>query len=386
MVININENIKCIYINDDKLDLFEGQFPIANGITYNTYIIFDNKIAVLDTVDQRFSDVWMSELNHQLGHREPDYLIIHHMEPDHSGSLKIFLQKYRNTLVVGNFKTFQMIKNFFFELPKERMVVISENDILDLGNEKLKFILSPMVHWPEVMMSYSLESKIFFSADAFGKFGDFDFNNDWLEEARRYYFGIVGKYGFQTNNLIKKIENLDIKMICPLHGSILSKSIKTYIDLYRKWANYEFEKDGVLIVYTSIYGNTKKAVDYLVKLFEIYNFEFKVFDIARCDIYEAIQNAFKYKKIIIATTTYNNDIFPIMKYFLNLLTDRNYQNRVVGIIENGTWAPAVVKVIKSILDKSKNLVYAKNIVYMLSSLKEDNLKQIELLAEEIVNL
>ena len=386
MVININGKVKCAAINDNEIDLFESQFRVENGISYNTYLILDEKVAVLDTVDSRFADEWIENIESILGDKEPDFLVIHHMEPDHSGSLKTFLNKYKNTKVVGNEKTFQMIKNFFFELEHERKKVVVEKDILDLGSEKLHFFFAPMVHWPEVMMSYASESKLLFSADAFGKFGNLNIQDDWLDEARRYYFGIVGKYGLQVNSLLKKICNLDISKICPLHGPILDKNVETYINIYKKWANYESEKEGVVIAYTSIYGNTKKAVDILEQKLKNKKVEVKLFDLARCDIYEVVGYVFKYNKLVLATTTYNNGIFLSMKFFLDLLIERNFQNRVVGIIENGSWAPVVEKTIISTLEKCKNVVYAKNVVKIISSCKEDNLNQLTLLAEEIIKL
>lgn len=381
----ITNDIFYVGVNDHESDLFEGQYIIPNGMAYNSYVIKDEKIAVMDTVDKNFTDEWLANIKSVLNDREPDYLIIHHMEPDHSANIAAFMNIYKNTLIVSSAKAFTMMKNFFGTDYNDRRIVVSENDTLELGKHTLTFMTAPMVHWPEVIVSYDRTDKVLFSADAFGKFGAIDTDEDWACEARRYYFGIVGKYGVQAQMLLKKAAKLDIDIICPLHGPVLSENIKYYIGLYNTWSSYEAEKEGIVIAYTSVYGNTEKAVKLLAeKLNEKGCPKVSVFDLARCDMAEAVEDAFKYNKLVLATTTYNGDVFPFMKEFINHLTEKNYQNRTVAFIENGSWAPTAAKVMAKMLENSKNLIFAENGVKIMSSVSDENLAQIDALANELL--
>jgi len=381
----ITNDIFYVGVNDHKSDLFEGQYIIPNGMAYNSYVITDEKIAVMDTVDKNFTDEWLANIKSVLNEREPDYLIIHHMEPDHSANIAAFMNIYKNTLIVSSLKAFTMMKNFFGTDYNDRRIVVSENDTLELGKHTLTFMTAPMVHWPEVIVSYDSTDKVLFSADAFGKFGAIDTDEDWACEARRYYFGIVGKYGVQVQMLLKKAAKIDIDIICPLHGPVLSENIKYYIGLYNTWSSYEAEKEGIVITYTSVYGNTEKAVKLLAeKLNEKGCPKVSVFDLARCDMAEAVEDAFKYNKLVLATTTYNGDVFPFMKEFINHLTEKNYQNRTVAFIENGSWAPTAAKVMAKMLENSKNLIFAENGVKIMSSVSDENLAQIDALADELL--
>lgn len=380
----ISENIKYIGVNDHVIDLFEGQYIVPNGMAYNSYVIIDEKIAVMDTVDQKFTDEWLSNLEKALDGKTPNYLVVHHMEPDHSANIVSFLNTYPNAFVVSSDKAFKMMSQFFGNDFADRRIVVKEGDTLNLGAHTLNFIGAPMVHWPEVIVSYESSEKILFSADAFGKFGALDIEEDWACEARRYYIGIVGKYGAQVQALLKKASALDIKTICPLHGPILFENLEYYLNLYNIWSSYTPEEEGVMIAYTSIYGNTKKAVMLLAeKLKENGCPKVVVNDLAREDMAEVVEDAFRYSKLVLATTTYNADIFPFMKEFIEHLTERNFQNRTVAFIENGSWAPTATKVMKAMLEKSKNLTFSENTVKILSALNDESKSQIANLAEEL---
>lgn len=380
----ITKDIRYIGVNDHDIDLFEGQYPVENGMAYNSYVIIDDKIAVFDTVDARFTDQWMGNLDKALEGRSPDYLIIQHMEPDHSANIANFMEKYTDTRIVGSAKAFTMIKQFFGTDFSDRQIVVKEKDTLELGKHTLTFIAAPMVHWPEVMVTYDSCDKVLFSADAFGKFGALDVEEDWACEARRYYIGIVGKYGGQVQSLLKKAAGLDIEMICPLHGPALKENLDYYIGLYDTWSSYGTETEGIMIAYTSVYGNTKKAVEALAEMLEEKGCpKVVVNDLARCDMTEAVEDAFRYGKLILATTTYNGDVFPFMKEFIDHLTERNFQNRVVGMIENGSWAPMAAKVMKKMLENSKNLTLAEPVVSIRSALNEDSRGQLAALADAI---
>ena len=382
---NITKDIKYIGVNDHDIDLFEGQYVVENGMAYNSYLIMDERVAVFDTVDNRFCDKWLSNIEKELSGREPDYLIVSHMEPDHSGSIADFKNKYKNTTIVASEKAFSMMKQFFGNDYASNRVVVGEGTNLCLGKHNLTFYTAPMVHWPEVIVTYDSLDKVLFSADAFGKFGALDVEEDWACEARRYYFGIVGKYGAQAQALLKKASGLDISIICPLHGPVLSENLGYYINLYNTWSSYEVESEGVLIAYTSVYGGTRKAVELLAdKLREKGCEKVVVNDLARCDMAEAIEDAFRYGKLVLATTTYNGDIFPFMKTFIDGLTERNYQKRLVGIIENGTWAATAERVIKKMLENSKNIEFCENTVSIKSALSEESIRAIDMLAEEIM--
>ena len=355
-------------------------------MAYNSYIILDEKIAVFDTVDGNFGDEWLGKISEVLGDRSPDYLIVQHMEPDHSANIEKFVKKYPDAVIVGNAKTFTMIANFFEELDLgDKKLTVKDGEKLSLGKHELTFVFAPMVHWPEVMFTYDSTDKVLFSADAFGKFGALDAEEDWACEARRYYFGIVGKYGAQVQAVLKKAAALDISVICPLHGPVLSEDLPYYLGLYNTWSSYGVESEGVFIAYTSVYGNTKKAAELLAqKLNEKGCPKTVIADLAREDMAEAVEDAFRYGKIVLATTTYNADIFPFMKQFICELTERNYQNRTIGIIENGSWASTAAKVIKGMFEKSKNITFAENVVSIKSAVKQDNIAQIEALADELV--
>ena len=382
----ISNDIAYIGVNDREIDLFEGQYAVPNGMAYNSYVILDEKIAVFDTVDKNFGTQWLKNLDEALGGKTPDYLIVQHMEPDHSANIVLFAEKYPDAKIVANDKAFVMMSQFFdFDLGDRKMSV-KNGESLSLGKHELTFVFAPMVHWPEVLMTYDSIDKVLFSADAFGKFGAFDTDEDWACEARRYYFGIVGKYGAQVQAVLKKAAALDIKTICPLHGPVLSENLGYYLDLYNTWSSYGVESDGVVIAYTSVYGNTKAAAELLAqKLKEKGCPKVAVNDLARCDMAEAVEDAFRYGKIVLATTTYNADVFPFMREFINELTERNFQNRFVGIIENGSWAPMAAKVIKNMLENSKNITFADTVVTVKSAMKQNTADDIERLADEIIN-
>lgn len=380
----ITNNIKYIGVNDHEIDLFEGQYDVPNGMAYNSYVILDEKIAVMDTVGAGFGGEWLANLKNALDGRTPDYLIVQHMEPDHSSNITVFTEEYPNAKVVASDKAFVMMKQFFGNDYADRRIIVKDGETLSLGERTLKFITAPMVHWPEVIVTYDPIDKVLFSADAFGKFGALDTEEDWACEARRYYFGIVGKYGVQAQKLLSAAAGLDINIICPLHGPVLSEDLPYYIGLYNTWTSYGVESEGIVIAYTSVYGNTKKAAELLAKeLTALGCPKVTVNDLARCDMAEAVEDAFRYGKIVLATTTYNGDIFPFMREFIHELTERGYRNRTVGIIENGTWAPVAAKKIKSMLEGSKNLTFTENTVTLRSSLIEANKEQIKALAEEL---
>ena len=385
----VAKDILFIGVNDHKIDLFEGQYPVKNGMSYNSFVIKDEKIAVMDTVDQNFTQEWLDNLQNALNGREPDYLIVQHMEPDHSANVDVFMNLYKKTVIVSSSKSFQMMKNYFGHEYEDRRVVVGEGSVLSLGKHNLKFIAAPMVHWPEVIVTYDETEKVLFSADAFGKFGALDgdeISGDWVDEARRYYIGIVGKYGAQVQSLLKKTAALDIQKICPLHGPMLNENLEYYLDLYQIWSSYAQEKEGVAIFYTSVYGHTKKAVEKLVKLLKDKNCpEVKVYDLARSDMSQAVADAFSYGKIVLATTTYNADIFPHMKEFINHLTERNFQNKIVGFIENGTWVPMAAKIMKTMLEGCKNLTFTQNNVKIVSAVNGENIAELESLVAELCN-
>ena len=379
----ITNDIRYVGVNDHQVDLFEGQYVVPNGMAYNSYVIMDEMIAVMDTVDQHFGAQWLHNLDTVLGDREPDYLIVQHMEPDHSANIDVFLRAYPNATVVSSKQAFVMMKNFFGSDYADRRVVVGEGDTLCLGKHTLTFVTAPMVHWPEVIVTYDSYDKVLFSADGFGKFGALDVEEDWACEARRYFIGIVGKYGIQVQALLKKAAKLDIQTICPLHGPVLTENLGYYINLYDIWSSYNVESEGVLIAYTSVYGHTKEAVELLAQKLEEKGVKVTLADLARDDMAEAVEDAFRYGKLVLATTTYNGDIFPFMKTFIHHLTERNYQNRTVAMIENGSWAPTAAKVMTKMLEGSKNITYTENNVRILSALSQENKAQIEKLAEEL---
>ena len=380
----IINDIRYIGVNDHDIDLFEGQYIVPEGMAYNSYVIIDEKIAVMDTVSADFGEEWLANLENVLAGRKPDYLIIHHMEPDHSANIDKFISAYPEAAVVGNAKTFEMIDQFFGSGLCKNKLAVKNGDTLSLGRHELTFIFAPMVHWPEVMMSYDGADKALFSADAFGKFGALDCQDkEWDCEARRYYMGIVGKYGMQVQAVLKKAAALDIKMICPLHGPVLTGDLSHYMSLYDIWSSYGVESEGVCIAYTSVYGNTKRAAELLAKKLEERGCKAAISDLARCDMAEAVEDAFRYGKLVLATTTYNADIFPFMRQFIDHLTERNYQNRTLGFIENGTWAPAAAKIMKAMFEKSKNINYIDTTVTLRSAMTEENAEAIERMAEEL---
>lgn len=381
----ITDDIIYAGVNDHQVDLFEGQYPVPNGMCYNSYVIRDEKIAVMDTVDQNFTHEWLDNIQKALNGRKPDYLIVQHMEPDHSANIENFLKVYPEAVIVANAKTFVMISNFFRSLNLEgRMLEVKNGDTLDLGNHVLTFVFAPMVHWPEVMVTYDSRDKVLFSADGFGKFGALDVEEDWDDEARRYYIGIVGKYGVQVQNLLKAASALDIQTICPLHGPVLKENLGHYIEKYQIWSSYAAESEGVMIAYTSVYGNTKKAVELLAgKLREKGCPQVVVCDLARTEMSKAVEDAFRYGKLVLATTTYNADVFPFMRTFIEHLTERGYQKRTIGLIENGSWAPLAAKVMSGMFEKSKNITWLNTTVKIMSSISEENLQQIEAMAEEL---
>lgn len=381
----ISNDIKYIGVNDHEIDLFEGMYDVPNGMAYNSYVILDEKTAVMDTVDAHFGDEWLGNLEKALGGRTPDYLVVQHMEPDHSANIKVFAEKYPNAKIVASSKAFVMMKQFFGDDFTDKQVVVGENDTLSLGKHMLTFITAPMVHWPEVIMTYDDVDRALFSADGFGKFGALDADEDWACEARRYYFGIVGKYGAQVQAVLKKAAALNIEKILPLHGPMLLENLGYYLNLYNIWSSYGVESEGVVIAYTSVYGNTKKAVELLAeKLKEGGCPKVSVTDLARDDMAEAVEDAFRYGKLVLATTTYNADVFPFMRDFILHLTERGYQNRTIGIIENGSWAPVAAKVIKGMFEKSKNLTFTDTTVTLKSALSAESEAQIVALAKELL--
>lgn len=380
----ITNDIRYIGVNDHDIDLFEGQYIVPEGMAYNSYVIIDEKIAVMDTVSADFGEEWLANLENVLAGRKPDYLIIHHMEPDHSANIDKFVNAYPEATIVGNAKTFEMIDQFFGSGLCKNKLAVKNGDTLSLGRHELTFLFAPMVHWPEVMMSYDGADKALFSADAFGKFGALDCQDkEWDCEARRYYMGIVGKYGMQVQAVLKKAAALDIKTICPLHGPVLTGDLSHYMSLYDIWSSYGVESEGVCIAYTSVYGNTKRAAELLAKKLEERGCKAAISDLARCDMAEAVEDAFRYGKLVLATTTYNADIFPFMRQFIDHLTERNYQNRTLGFIENGTWAPAAAKIMKAMFEKSRNINYIDNTVTLRSAMTEENAEAIERMAEEL---
>ena len=380
----ITKDIKYVGVNDNKIDLFEGQYIVPNGISYNSYIISDEKIVVMDTVDANFKDEWLANIDSTLNGKAPDYLVVQHKEPDHSSNITAFMDKYPLAKIIASGQAFTMIKNFYGTTFEDRKIVVKDGDTLNLGSRELIFITAPMVHWPEVIVTYDKKDKVLFSADGFGKFGTPDTDEDWACEARRYYIGIVGIYGAQVQALLKKASALDINIICPLHGPVLTENLAYYINLYDIWSSYRIEEEGVVIAYTSVYGNTKKAVTLLAEKLKEKNIKVALNDLPRCDMAEAVEDAFRYSKLVLATTTYNNDIFPFMREFINHLTERNYQNRKVAFIENGSWAPVATKVMKGMLENSKDVSYAENNVKILSALNEDSINAINLLADELI--
>ncbi len=380
----ITEDIIYIGVNDHQIDLFEGQYDVPNGMAYNSYVVLDEKVTVFDTVDANFGDEWLSNLSAALGDRKPDYLVVQHMEPDHSANIDRFAEAYPEAQIVGNAKTFSFIKQFFGTDYADRRVVVKDNESLETGRHTFTFVFAPMVHWPEVMLTYDSSDKVLFSADAFGKFGALDVEEDWACEARRYYFGIVGKYGPMVQKVLKKAGALDISIICPLHGPILDDNLGYYLDLYNTWSSYGVETEGTLIAYTSVYGNTKKAVELLAeKLKEEGCPKVAVTDLARDDMAEAVEDAFRYGKIILATTTYNGTIFPFMREFIAELTERGYQNRKIGFVENGTWTPTAAKFMKLAFEKSKNITFAEPVVTIKSAMTPENEEEIAALAKEM---
>ncbi len=380
----ISENIKYVGVNDRKIDLFEGQYIVPNGMAYNSYLILDEKIAVMDSVDKNFTQEWLSNIRKALNGRTPDYLVVQHMEPDHSANIVNFLNAYPDALIVSSEKAFKMMEQFFGTGFNERRIIVKEGDTLCLGEHTLNFVTAPMVHWPEVLVTYESKEKILFSADAFGKFGALDTEEEWACEARRYYIGIVGKYGIQVQALLKKASALDIEAIYPLHGPILEENLEYYLNLYNIWSGYIPEEDGVMIAYTSVYGNTKKAVELLAEELKRNGCPKVVInDLAREDMAEVVEDAFRYSKLVLATTTYNADIFPFMRTFIDHLTERNFQNRTVAFVENGSWAPMATKVMSGMFEKSKNLIYAENTVKILSALNAESEAQISALAKEL---
>ena len=382
---HISDSIRYIGVNDHEIDLFEGQYDVPNGMAYNSYVILDEKIAVMDTVDIRFGDTWLANLAAVLGDKAPEYLIVQHMEPDHSANILRFTEVYPQAKIVASAKAFVMMRQFFGVDFADKQIVVGEGDTLSLGERTLTFVTAPMVHWPEVIVTYDSKEKVLFSADAFGKFGALDAEEDWACEARRYYIGIVGKYGVQVQALLKKAAALDIRTICPLHGPVLAENLEYYLGLYNTWSSYATESEGVMIAYTSVYGHTKEAVELLAEKLRAKGCpKVVVNDLARCDMAEAVEDAFRYGKIVLATTTYNAEIFPFMRTFIEHLTERNFQNKTVGLIENGSWAPTAAKIMRELFAKSKNLTFTETTVKLLSALNAESKAQIEALAEEIL--
>ena len=380
----ISSTIKYVGVNDHDLDLFEGQYIVENGMAYNSYVIIDDKIAVMDTVDVAFTEEWLNNVKAVIGSKQPDYLIVQHMEPDHSAGITALMNAYPSATILASAPAFNMMKQFFGTDFADRRIVIKEGDTLSLGAHTLNFVSAPMVHWPEVMMTYDSLDKVLFSADGFGKFGALDVEEDWACEARRYYFGIVGKYGMQVQNLLKKAAALEIQTICPLHGPVLSENLDYYLNLYQTWSSYGVETEGIFVAYTSVYGNTKKAAELLAEKLEALGCpKVAIADLAREDMAECVEDAFRYGKLVLATTTYNAGIFPFMREFIEHLTERGFQNRTVAFIENGSWAPTATKTMKALLENSKNLTYAENEVHIKSTLNEESTAQLEALAAEL---
>lgn len=383
---NVTNDIIYVGVNDHKVDLFEGQYKVPNGMSYNSYVVLDEKVTVFDTVDANFNDEWLENVNKALNGRKPDYLVVQHMEPDHSANVFNFAKAYPEAKIVGNAKTFVMIKQFFGTAFEDRQVVVKDGDSLCTGKHTFTFVFAPMVHWPEVMVTYDSFDKVLFSADGFGKFGALDVEEDWADEARRYYIGIVGKYGKPVQALLKKASALDIQIICPLHGPILTENLGYYLNLYNTWSSYAVEEEGIVLAYTSVYGNTKKAVELLAE--ELKNLGCEkviVNDLARCDMSKAVADAFRYGKLVLATLTYNGDVFPFMRDFIDHLTERSYQNRTIGLIENGSWAPTAAKVMKAKFEKSSNINFVDTVVTVKSALDDTAKESIKKLAQEIYN-
>ena len=381
----VTDDIRYVGVNDHQVDLFEGQYVVPRGMAYNSYVILDEKIAVMDTVDQHFGEEWLANLAAVLGDRKPDYLIVQHMEPDHSANITSFLGAYPDAVVIGNAKTFTFMEQFYGKNPSMKKQIVKNGEELCLGKHVLKFVFAPMVHWPEVMVTYDSTDKVLFSADGFGKFGanDVEDPEGWACEARRYYFGIVGKYGLQTQKLLKAAAGLDIQVICPLHGPVLSEDLGYYLGMYDKWSSYTPEEPGVCIAYTSVYGHTKAAAEKLAELLRAKGVKVAISDLARDDMPEAVEDAFRYDRLVLATTTYNNGIFPFMHTFIEHLTEREYQNRTIAIIENGTWAPVAGKLMKAMFEKSKNITFTETTVTIKSALNADSEAALEKLAEEL---
>lgn len=380
----ITQDVRYIGVSDHDLDLFEGQYKVPDGMAYNSYVILDEKIAVFDTVDKKFGDEWLDNLKNELNGRTPDYLVVLHMEPDHSANIAKFAGVYKDAKIVSSAAAFRMMKAYFGDEFTDRRIVVKEGDKLNLGKHELTFVGAPMVHWPEVIVAYESSEKLLFSADAFGKFGAFDVKADWACEARRYYFGIVGKYGVQAQNLLKKAAALDIEKILPLHGPLLTENLGYYLGLYNTWSSYGIESEGVTIAYTSVYGHTEKAVKLLKEEIEKAGVKVAVHDLARCDESEAVEDAFRYGKLVLATTTYNASIFPFMQNFINALTERNYKNRKIGLIENGSWAPAAAKIMRAAFENSENIEFCPTTVKIVGAVSEENEEQIRSLAKEII--
>lgn len=379
----ITGDVTYIGVDDKKIDLFEGQYTVPEGMSYNSYVITDEKTAVFDTVDANFRTEWLNNLSAALKERKPDYLVVQHMEPDHSANIAAFMTEYPEATIVSSRQAFTMMKNYFGKEYEDRRIIVKEGDTLNLGKHELTFVAAPMVHWPEVMVTYDSHDKILFSADGFGKFGANDAEGDWACEARRYYIGIVGKFGVQVQALLKKAANLDIKKILPLHGPVLTENLGYYINLYDIWSSYKPENEGVTVAYTSVYGHTKAAAEKLAALLITKGQKVSLFDLARCDMAEAVEDAFRYSKLVLATTTYNGDIFPFMRTFIEHLTERNYQSRTIAFIENGSWAPVATKVMKSMFENSKNITFAENSVKILSAMNDETVTALNALAEEL---
>lgn len=380
----ITQDVRYIGVSDRNLDLFEGQYEVPDGMAYNSYVILDEKIAVFDTVDKKFGDEWLDNLKNELNGRTPDYLVVLHMEPDHSANIAKFAGVYKDAKIVSSAAAFRMMKAYFGDEFTDRRIVVKEGDKLNLGKHELTFVGAPMVHWPEVIVAYESSEKLLFSADAFGKFGAFDVKADWACEARRYYFGIVGKYGVQAQNLLKKAAALDIEKILPLHGPLLTENLGYYLGLYNTWSSYGVESEGVTIAYTSVYGHTERAVRMLKEEIEKAGVKVAVHDLARCDESEAVEDAFRYGKLVLATTTYNASIFPFMQNFINALTERNYKNRKIGLIENGSWAPTAAKIMRAAFENSENIEFCPTTVKIVGAVSEENVGQIKTLAKEII--
>ena len=379
----ITGDVTYIGVDDKKIDLFEGQYVVPEGMSYNSYVITDEKTAVFDTVDANFRTEWLNNLSAALKERKPDYLVVQHMEPDHSANIAAFMTEYPEATIVSSRQAFTMMKNYFGNEYEDRRIIVKEGDTLNLGKHELTFVAAPMVHWPEVMVTYDSHDKILFSADGFGKFGASDAEGDWACEARRYYIGIVGKFGVQVQALLKKAANLDIKKILPLHGPVLTENLGYYINLYDIWSSYKPENEGVTVAYTSVYGHTKAAAEKLAALLIAKGQKISLFDLARCDMAEAVEDAFRYSKLVLATTTYNGNIFPFMRTFIEHLTERNYQSRTIAFIENGSWAPVATKVMKSMFENSKNITFAENNVKILSAMNDETVTALNALAEEL---